>query len=101
MRLLCKKIKRQHLTLIGMTVNHISQINIPSLGELLRIYLYRHVIDEALLTIPGTPLRNEYYWTSTFCSCVRSYVVFMGDGTVNELNACETMNRVRLVSKFL
>lgn len=74
---------------------------IPSLGELLRIYLYRHVIDKALLTIPGTPLRNEYYWTSTFCSCIRSYVVFMGDGTVNELNACEMMNRLRLVSKFL
>lgn len=74
---------------------------IPSLGELLRIFLYRHVIDEALLTISGKPFKNEYYWTSTFCNCIRSYVVFMGDGTVNDMSACELMNRVRLVSKFL
>lgn len=74
---------------------------IPSLGELLRIFLYRQVIDEALLIISGTPFNDKCYWTSTLNNCICNYVVSMWDGAINDLNACDTMNRVRMVSKFL
>lgn len=74
---------------------------IPSLGELLRIFLYRCVIDEALLIISGAPFKDQCYWTSTSKNCICNYVVSMWDGAINDLNACDTMNMVRMVSKFL
>jgi hypothetical protein len=38
---------------------------IPSLGELREMFKHKSEINEAIRIVGGTPIRNEWYWSST------------------------------------
>ncbi len=53
---------------------------IPSLAQLHLILLNIKEVNAALDAVGGSPLREEWYWSSTECSAGGSWIVYFGSG---------------------
>lgn len=53
---------------------------IPSLAQLHLILLNIKEVNAALEAVGGTPLRKEWYWSSTEYSAINSWYVYFGSG---------------------
>ena len=74
---------------------------LPSMGEMAMIWANFDKINYALSKISGaTQLQANWYWTSTQGSANRAWVLYLGDGFMNDYWKFH-QGRVRPVSAFL
>ena len=94
----------EHLKQIGLNkeISLTENEYIPSLGEMLFVFLNRKAINEALEAVGGTPIDGVWYWTSTESSATRAWPLNLDDGTVIGIHYAKASNssRVRAVSAF-
>ena len=57
--------------------------HLPTKEELMLIYVNLDIINKALVDNGGTPLRENYYWSSTEYGGNYSWGLDMGNGTLN------------------
>jgi len=75
---------------------------IPSLGELLRIFINKKAINEALDYIGGDRLQDKWYWTSTESSATIAWGLGLDDGNAYSWSPkASDAGRVRAVSAFI
>ena len=97
------KANTEHLKQIGLNkeISLAENEYIPSLGEMLFVFLNRKAINEALEAVGGTPIDGVWYWTSTEYSATRAWSLDLDDGSVRgNLSKASTTFRVRAVSAF-
>ncbi len=92
----------EHLKQIGLNkeISLAENEYIPSLGEMLFVFLNRKAINEALEAVGGTPIDGVWYWTSTEFSAAGAWILGLDDGGVNTDSKASTSDRVRAVSAF-
>lgn len=97
------KANTEHLKQIGLNkeISLAENEYIPSLGEMLFVFLNRKAINEALEAVGGTPIDGVWYWTSTECSATYAWILNLDSGLVigSDAKASYTY-RVRAVSAF-
>ena len=92
----------EHLKQIGLNkeISLAENEYIPSLGEMLFVFLNRKAINEALEAVGGTPIDGVWYWTSTEHSATYAWNLglygYAGTGT-----KASYTGRVRAVSAFI
>ena len=96
------KANTEHLKQIGLNkeISLAENEYIPSLGEMLFVFLNRKAINEALEAVGGTPIDGVWYWTSTEYSATYAWFLYLNDGTVNGYTKASSTTRVRAVSAF-
>jgi hypothetical protein len=95
----------EHLKQIGLNkeISLAENEYIPSLGEMLFVFLNRKAINEALEAVGGTPIDGVWYWTSTESSATYAWRLYLSDGGADDTfspKASYTF-RVRAVSAFI
>ena len=92
----------EHLKQIGLNKEILLAENeyIPSLGEMLFVFLNRKAINEALEAVGGTPIDGVWYWTSTEYGATYAWILSLYDGYVSNYSKASTTFRVRAVSAF-
>ena len=94
----------EHLKEIGLNSRiHIEGgWHIPSLGEMYFILLNLKVINQALEYAGKSPLKDDWYWTSTEASATNAWVLYLYDGYANGYGTKASYQRyVRAVSAFI
>lgn len=96
------KANTEHLKQIGLNkeISLAENEYIPSLGEMLFVFLNRKAINEALEAVGGTPIDGVWYWTSTECSATLAWYLYLSDGGVDGTTKASGTGRVRAVSAF-
>ena len=96
------KANTEHLKQIGLNkeISLAENEYIPSLGEMLFVFLNRKAINEALEAVGGTPIDGVWYWTSTECSATGAWRLRLLNGYVNYFTKASFTGRVRAVSAF-
>ena len=97
------KANTEHLKQIGLNkeISLAENEYIPSLGEMLFVFLNRKAINEALEAVGGTPIDGVWYWTSTECSATYAWLLNLTSGYVSYgLAKASGTGRVRAVSAF-
>ncbi len=96
------KANTEHLKQIGLNkeISLAENEYIPSLGEMLFVFLNRKAINEALEAVGGTPIDGVWYWTSTESSATHAWTLSLSDGFVHGITKASTTLRVRAVSAF-
>ena len=96
------KANTEHLKQIGLNkeISLAENEYIPSLGEMLFVFLNRKAINEALEAVGGTPIDGVWYWTSTEYSATSAWSLRLNDGYVNGNAKASYASRVRAVSAF-
>jgi len=96
------KANTEHLKQIGLNkeISLAENEYIPSLGEMLFVFLNRKAINEALEAVGGTPIDGVWYWTSTEFSATSAWLLFLNSGTVYYFPKASLTYRVRAVSAF-
>lgn len=96
------KANTEHLKQIGLNkeISLAENEYIPSLGEMLFVFLNRKAINEALEAVGGTPIDGVWYWTSTEYSAAYAWILHLDYGTVDGYTKASNTNRVRAVSAF-
>jgi len=96
------KANTEHLKQIGLNkeISLAENEYIPSLGEMLFVFLNRKAINEALEAVGGTPIDGVWYWTSTEYSATYAWNLGLDDGYVNYGTKASHTLRVRAVSAF-
>ena len=75
---------------------------LPSLGELMMIYVNMHKINYALSLINGaTQLGETTFWSSTECSTADAWYLHLGNGRTSNYTKATNQYRVRPVSAFI
>jgi len=74
---------------------------IPSLGELLTIFMHFDTINRALTAVGGDTIRDDWYWSSTEYSAATAWVVYLNIGNVAGGTKATSSSRVRPVSAFI
>lgn len=76
---------------------------LPSIGELLMIYANMSKINYCLSLISGaTPLKRDWYWSSSEHNAASAWLLGLFDGTLNPwCNKSQNRIHVRAVSAFL
>ena len=74
---------------------------IPAVGEMYLIYLYKKALDEALESVGGEPIAEEWYWTSTEGSATNAWYLNLYDGFMGYNTKATGAYRVRPVSAFI
>jgi hypothetical protein len=98
------KANTEHLKQIGLNkeISLAENEYIPSLGEMLFVFLNRKAINEALEAVGGTPIDGVWYWTSTECSAAHAWILYLNYGDAgNGLTKASNTLRVRAVSAFI
>lgn len=92
----------EHLKQIGLNkeISLAENEYIPSLGEMLFVFLNRKAINEALEAVGGTPIDCVWYWTSTEYSATYAWRLYLGYGYVGYSTKASGTYRVRAVSAF-
>jgi hypothetical protein len=92
----------EHLKQIGLNkeISLAENEYIPSLGEMLFVFLNRKAINEALEAVGGTPIDGVWYWTSTESSAADAWHLYLYHGFVYNLTKASNTYRVRAVSAF-
>lgn len=73
---------------------------IPSLGEMIFVFLNRKAINQALEAVGGTPIDGVWYWTSTEYSATYAWGLGLDNGYVSYYTKASNTGRVRAVSAF-
>lgn len=73
---------------------------IPSLGEMIFVFLNRKAINQALEAVGGTPIDGVWYWTSTEYSAAYAWLLGLSYGGVLYYTKASITYRVRAVSAF-
>lgn len=96
------KANTEHLKQIGLNkeISLAESEYIPSLGEMLFVFLNRKAINEALEAVGGTPIDGVWYWTSTEYSAAYAWYLILGSGGVGDTTKASSTGRVRAVSAF-
>ena len=97
------KANTEHLKQIGLNkeISLAENEYIPSLGEMLFVFLNRKAINEALEAVGGTPIDGVWYWTSTEFSATFAWGLFLRNGLVGTgFSKASDTCRVRAVSAF-
>ena len=96
------KANTEHLKQIGLNkeISLAENEYIPSLGEMLFVFLNRKAINEALEAVGGTPIDGVWYWTSTEYGAPLAWGLYLGSGFVDDITKASTSGRVRAVSAF-
>ena len=96
------KTNTEHLKQIGLNkeISLAENEYIPSLGEMLFVFLNRKAINEALEAVGGTPIDGVWYWTSTESSASYAWPLNLDSGYVNNGTKASYTVRVRAVSAF-
>lgn len=63
---------------------------IPSLAQLHLILLNIKEVNKALEAVGGSPMRKEWYWSSTEYSAIYSWSVYFGSGYSYNIGKCYT-----------
>lgn len=97
------KANTEHLKQIGLNkeISLAENEYIPSLGEMLFVFLNRKAINEALEAVGGTPIDGVWYWTSTEFSATTAWFLSLSNGYVNGTSKASGTGRVRAVSAFI
>lgn len=93
----------EHLKQIGLNkeISLAENEYIPSLGEMLFVFLNRKAINEALEAVGGTPIDGVWYWTSTEGSATYAWGLYLYSGGADSSTKASGANRVRAVSAFI
>ena len=96
------KANTEHLKQIGLNkeISLAENEYIPSLGEMLFVFLNRKAINEALEAVGGTPIDGVWYWTSTEYGAAGAWCLRLGGGFVGSDSKASYTGRVRAVSAF-
>ena len=96
------KANTEHLKQIGLNkeISLAENEYIPSLGEMLFVFLNRKAINEALEAVGGTPIDGVWYWTSTEYSASHAWYLYLRNGYVSYYSKASFTCRVRAVSAF-
>ena len=96
------KANTEHLKQIGLNkeISLAENEYIPSLGEMLFVFLNRKAINEALEAVGGTPIDGVWYWTSTEYSATYAWTLHLNYGNVGNTTKASHTGRVRAVSAF-
>ena len=97
------KANTEHLKQIGLNkeISLAENEYIPSLGEMLFVFLNRKAINEALEAVGGTPIDGVWYWTSTEYSATYAWGLNLSSGNVyGYFTKASDTSRVRAVSAF-
>lgn len=97
------KANTEHIKQIGLNkeISLAENEYIPSLGEMLFVFLNRKAINEALEAVGGTPIDGVWYWTSTEFSATYAWHLALDTGIVGYYYAKASYTlRVRAVSTF-
>ena len=96
------KANTEHIKQIGLNkeISLAENEYIPSLGEMLFVFLNRKAINEALEAVSGTPIDGVWYWTSTECSATYAWLLDLNFGCVRNGTKASLTGRVRAVSAF-
>ena len=96
------KANTEHLKQIGLNkeISLAENEYIPSLGEMLFVFLNRKAINEALEAVGGTPIDGVWYWTSTEYGATHAWHLYLSDGYVYYDTKASYTGRVRAVSAF-
>ena len=94
------KANTEHIKQIGLNkeISLAENEYIPSLGEMLFVFLNRKAINEALEAVGGTPIDGVWYWTSTEYSATDAWLLYLGNGCVSNGTKASGTGRVRAVS---
>ena len=94
------KANTEHIKQIGLNkeISLAENEYIPSLGEMLFVFLNRKAINEALEAVGGTPIDGVWYWTSTEYSATNAWHLHLNDGGVGNYAKASGTYRVRAVS---
>lgn len=96
------KANTEHLKQIGLNkeISLAENEYIPSLGEMLFVFLNRKAINEALEAVGGTPIDGVWYWTSTEYGAAGAWYLHLDNGSVYYNAKASGTGRVRAVSAF-
>ena len=96
------KANTEHLKQIGLNkeISLAENEYIPSLGEMLFVFLNRKAINEALEAVGGTSIDGVWYWTSTEYSATLAWYLYLRHGTASSGTKASGAYRVRAVSAF-
>lgn len=96
------KANTEHLKQIGLNkeISLAENEYIPSLGEMLFVFLNRKAINEALEAVGGTPIDGVWYWTSTEDGATGAWLLYLDSGYGGYGTKASSSNRVRAVSAF-
>ena len=96
------KANTEHIKQIGLNkeISLAENEYIPSLAEMLFVFLNRKAINEALEAVGGTPIDGIWYWTSTEYGATYAWALILGSGYVSSLAKARDTGRVRAVSTF-
>ena len=96
------KANTEHLKQIGLNkeISLAENEYIPSLGEMLFVFLNRKAINEALEAVGGTPIDGVWYWTSTEYGAAGAWYLYLDYGIVDGTTKASSTIRVRAVSAF-
>ena len=96
------KANTEHLKQIGLNkeISLAENEYIPSLGEMLFVFLNRKAINEALEAVGGTPIDGVWYWTSTEYRAAYAWYLYLRFGYVSYYSKASYTYRVRAVSAF-
>ena len=75
--------------------------HIPSLGEMYFILLNLKAINQALEYAGKSPLKDDWYWTSTEASATFAWGLYLGYGTAYYNPKASSQRYVRAVSAFI
>lgn len=75
--------------------------HIPSLGEMYFILLNLKAINQALEYAGKSPLKDDWYWTSTEASATSAWYLSLSDGTACNGTKASIQSYVRAVSAFI
>ena len=97
------KANTEHLKAIGLNkkIELAAGEYIPSLGEMYLIYLNRKALNQALELIGSSPIKDDWYWTSTESSATYAWLLYLSTGSAGYGTKASRTNRVRPVSAFI
>ena len=97
------KANTEHLKAIGLNkkIELAAGEYIPSLGEMYLIYLNRKALNQALELIGSSPIKDDWYWTSTEYSATNAWNLYLSNGLANSSTKASNTSRVRPVSAFI
>ena len=96
------KANTEHLKQIGLNkeISLAENEYIPSLGEMLFVFLNRKAINEALEAVGGTSIDGVWYWTSTEDGATGAWTLRLNGGLVTSYTKASDTLRGRAVSAF-
>ena len=74
---------------------------IPALGEMLFVFLNKKAVNQALEFVGGTPIADDWYWTSTEGSATNAWYLGLSYGFADGTTKASFTLRVRAVSAFI